>query len=273
MSATRRAKRTIGGPVAGTTESSFVPNTSPINKLFSIDISGEPDTGKTHFARTFPNPLFLDTEAKAWIVLDKFKQDDHVWKVVEEFDDIRQGILHALEDPKIKTVVIDSGSDISQLAQREWLVEAKKDKVYPLVLWDQIYQKWDSLERKLTKAGKYLVTTSRLKDEYEDDSKTGRRIHAGYKKHPWSLSMGLRITNGIKEGRKVHFPEYVFGEVTKNNFFGKVPSTKMNYMKPYVFDVSFNGILNEMMNPWGKGVKIGEELETIIAEAQTWIET
>jgi hypothetical protein len=251
----------------------FVLDEIPQAWQITAEICGEPDSGKTHFARTFPKPLFLDTEAKAWIVLQKF--NDTPLKVVEKFNDIRSGVHWALDNPDIQTIVIDSGSDLRDLAQAEWLAEQGKDRVYPLVLWGEVYEKVDTLTTEIKKSQKHFVTTARMKDEFVGDQRTGRRIRDSYKKFPWDLSIGLEVVNGIRDTRsgKIHFPERRFGKVYKNNFYGIDQGKMVTQQKPYIFDVSYNGILNEMLQPWGgdDGIPIGNEIDTILEEAEEWI--
>jgi len=250
-------------------EEEFKPDEIPQKTGITIEVSGEMDMGKTHFARTAPNPLFLDTEAKAYIVLKKFPPCP--WKRVETFADIRNGVKWAIENPEIETVVIDSGSDVRDLAAQEWCNEMGKERVWPRVLWAQVYEKVDWIPKALEKAGKNLIVTARMKDEWIGDTSTGRRLADSYKRWPWALQMAITIQNGIRDGSKVYFKEHKFAKVRKNNHWGIDERTLLNYQKPYVFDVSWDGVLNEMLKPWGDGVPIGKELETVIKEAEEWL--
>jgi len=236
--------------------------------------------GKTHFSATFPKALFLDTEHKAHIVLRKMPEKAHLWKRVYSWKDIREGVDWALTQSDVQTIVIDSGGDLRDLALEEWRKRTGKEqpiayvdgKAVPL-LWSQVYALVDGLTRDIQKAGKYFVVTCRLKDEYLANVPTGRRIRDGYKKYPWSLSMCIWIQNGITDPKtgKVFFDFYKFGKVIKNNFWGVDVRTGLNYQKPYLFDVSFEGICNELLKPWGNGVKVGQETQQILKEAEAWL--
>jgi len=275
----------------------FIADKLPERIPFSIEIQGEPDMGKTHLAATFcldersRKVLFLDTEEKAWIVLKKFPKDSFYWKRVKSFADIRNGIMWACENPEINTIVIDSGADLRDLAVQEWSREhgGKKPIVIDqsgavsTVLYAQVYEKIDSLVNLVKSSNKYLVVTARMKDEWVNNIQTGRRVRDGYKKFPWDLSIAIRIVYGIEEVvrtersakvvRKVHFPDFKFGKVLKNNFHGIDQKKMLNYQKPYLFDLSFNGICEELLKPWGDGVPIGKELETILKEAEEWLKS
>jgi len=250
-------------------------DTLPKIPVFSIEISGEYEYGKTHMSATWPAPALADTELKAWNVLQKLGTKGW-WKQVKKFDDFRQVVNQAIRDPKIKTVVIDSGSDLRELAEKEWSEEhgGKKPiyikptgQVVP-VLYGEVYQKIDLEVKKILEAGKYFVATSRLKDEYIDDVATGRRIRDGYKKFPWNLSICIELVKGIRDEKgKVHFANRILGKVHKNNFWGIDPKTWRNFSKPYLFDCSFDGVCRELLKPWGKGIPVGQETKQILKEA------
>jgi len=258
---------------------SFIPDTVPQEQVFSIEVIGEPDQGKTHFSATFPKALFLDTEHKADIVLRKMPEKGHVWKRVTSWQDIELGVEWALQQPDIRTIVIDSGGDIRDLALEEWKRRTgKKSPVAYIdgqavpVLWAQVYEIIDNVVRKIQLARKYLVVTCRTKDEYIAHVPTGRKIRDGYKKFPWIVRMAIWIQNGITDPKsgKVHFKFYKFGKVIKNNFWGVDVKKGVTYQKPYLFDISYEGICNEMLKPWGP-VKLSEVTETIIKEAEEWL--
>ena len=255
------------------------------SRPFSIEIIGEPDVGKSHFADSFPKALHLDTEKKADITIEKFPQAGHIWKKVSKWDDIEDAVNWAVTQPDIKSVIIDNDDDIQDLAVEKWSDEhgGKRPIAFDAhggvitVLYAQIYKMIDDVKTAIENSGKYLVCTCRLKDEFIANINTGRRVRDGYKKFPWSLKMALWIKNGIpdKKSGQVMFKQYKFGEVVKNNFFGidmkKTPP--VTYKKPYVFDVSYEGICEEMLKPWGgtDGVPLSEENERILKEAGEWL--
>jgi hypothetical protein len=254
--------------------SDIIPKHSAVKeKIFTFNVSGEPDSGKSHLLRTFPDPIFLDTEGKAWVVLEKFNPIP--WKRVKSFDDIRKGILWALDRPEIKTIVVDSAADLSDLAGDEFMSEKNVEKIFPVVQYKKVYDKIDPLILDIQEAGKYFACSSRRKDEYLNDNRTGRRIIDSYKKFPWDLMISVEIVFGIKDVTtgKIMYSGNKFARVEKNNFFGMDMNRQLNFMKPYLFDVSFEGICQELLNPWhgAEGVPIGEENATIIKDAGEWI--
>uniref|UniRef100_A0A6M3J9X9 Putative ATPase domain containing protein n=1 Tax=viral metagenome TaxID=1070528 RepID=A0A6M3J9X9_9ZZZZ len=260
----------------------FMPDALPTEKVFGIEVVGEPDEGKTHVAATFPKALFLDTEHKANIVLEKFKDKGHFWKKVDVWEEIREGVDWALTQPSIKTIVIDSGADIQELAVSHWSKGhgGKKPIVMigegvSTILYAQVYELIDTLVTDVLDSGRYLVVTCRLKDEYVSNTNTGRRIRQGYKKFPWSLTLGVRFVDGIYDPRtgKSYFKHFRFGEVIKNNYWGIDVKKGVTCMKPYIFDISFEGFNEEMVKPWHgvNGVPLKNRWDMILQEAGDYL--
>lgn len=167
---------------------------------FMVLVEGEQGSGKTHLAMTFPEPIFLlDTENRADKVAAKFAGYKEVYrKRCQTFNDIRQTLLQ-LVFPHFErgTVVIDSGSDLQRYAESEFLVEAKRDKIYPTVLWAQVFAKIDGLLSTLRDHGFYTVITARLRDEFagkgDDAERTGNRILDGYRRLPYLADIHMRL--------------------------------------------------------------------------------
>jgi hypothetical protein len=167
---------------------------------FMLLVEGEHGSGKTHLAMTFPEPIFiLDTENRADKVAAKFAGRKEVYrKRCQTFDEIRQTLLQ-LVFPHFKggTVVIDSGTELQRYAESEYLEEAKKERIYPTVLWARVFAKVDNLLSTLRDQGFYTVITARLKDEYigsgEDARKSGERVLDGYRRLPYLVDIYLRL--------------------------------------------------------------------------------
>jgi hypothetical protein len=196
---------------------------------------------------------------------------------VKNFHDLRKGINWAVKQDNIDTIVIDSGGDLRDLASDEWLAETGKERIFPIVQWHEIYSKIDEITDLAKDSGKHFIVTGRLKDEYVQDTSTGRRIRDGYKKYPWTLNMGLRIQYGIRDPKEgILFSDVRFAEVTKNNYHGVDPTTMRTYQKPFLFDVSYEGVLDELLQPWHLdegGVPLKDTNATIIDEAREWLES
>jgi len=152
-----------------------------------VELIGEPSSGKTHLACTFPKIAMFDTSPKkeSWIVMRKL-----VKGAVERYFPIRSfgDIKTALGEIKKKqgefsTVVVDTSPDLRELAAKEYLGElnAKRQAVMPPE-YRHVNEKVNGMVDEITaKMEMNLVFTSQMKDEYTPDgkAKTGRRIRKG----------------------------------------------------------------------------------------------
>lgn len=234
----------------------------PEKRVFSIEYSGEAQYGKTHCMATYPNVAMCDTiaEGEGHLIMKKFNNPK--WFRVKNFDDFRRFVKYCIANPKIESIAIDSGSDLRGMAEQEYLRESGKKSVYIPgkggFLYRHVDKKIDDLIQEVKKAQKYLLVSSRLRDEWikikgatsesETDSySTGRRIRSGYHKFPFGLSVLLELVNGIKdEDDRVHFDSHIFGRVIKNRFLHK------RVQKPFIFDPTYHGLVeeSELFTPW-----------------------
>lgn len=232
----------------------------------SVEIFGKYDYGKTHFAETFPAPAHIDTEGKADIVMRKLGNTK--WFPVKVFQDIRNAVYTCVKDDSVKTIVIDSSSDITEMAKEEWIMETGKQPVFKnddgtiaRFLYHQIYNKIDELIRMVREGEKNLVLTSRVEHRWED----GRVVEEwterkGYKKADYQVMILIRAVKGLPDPQnpgKRKYGRFTFGLVEKNNFVGEIEGKK-----PYLVDLSYQGVRNELLRPWNGTV------EDIVREAE-----
>ena len=268
--------------LSGGQTSSFIWDTNP-NRIIAVEIVSLPELGKTFICAnamsehdsdgkvTKCHSAVGDTENKAWIEMDKVG-NKHL-KVINNMQDFRNFVDYCLKDDGIRVVCIDSGTDLRQMAEDEFLHDDMEDKikrVYPLVLYGRVFSKIDSQVAKLNKGGKNVIFTGRVKDEYEqqgeDGVRTGNLIRDSYKKLPYALPIIIMLHRGIKDTKgRIWFSNHIFGEVLKNSFFKKYrekPEDKLG--KPWVFEPSMEGIIKELSaTPWDE--------QDIIASAHKWL--
>lgn len=219
-----------------------VPEKEPI----VVGIAGPAGHGKTHFINTFPNPVIGDTEGRAHIVMKKFKGGRHR-KITKDMQTIRQTISVMSKNmcPDYSqrsnwTYALDSASDWLQMAELEYLKEAKKEKVYPLVLWSKVYEKLDQVFDKVRELGFNMILTQQVKEIYKNEKPTGEFAPAGYKKIPYRVDIHLNLRKGIEVDGELYYPEIVVAEVLKDCWH------KPEETKPFLIDVSYDGIFNEL---------------------------
>jgi hypothetical protein len=238
-----------------------IPEKEPI----FVAIGGEAGLGKTHFCNTFPNPVFADTEDRAQIVMKKF--GNKFRKSTKDISDIRntisimsQYIVKEQEASKF-TFVLDSASDFQQMAESEWLKEAKKDKVFPLVLWSKVFDKMDQVFNILRKLGFNAIFTQQMKEIYRNEKATGEFEMAGYKKIPYRVDVRLQLRKGIELDGELYYPDIIVAEVLKD------PWNPNEKRKPYLIDVSYDGIFNELKNYKHPGIR-EDAIKAILKEME-----
>lgn len=279
---TRSPPSKPSGLSGATSSSSFVWDTNP-NRIIAVEIVSLPELGKTYVCAnamaerdkdgkvTKNHSALGDTENKAWIEMDKAGNKN--LKVINCMQDFREFVDFCLKDPDIRVVCIDSGTDLRQMAEDEFLHDDMNDsikRVYPLVLYGRVFSKIDSQVTKLNKGGKNVIFTGRVKDEWEQQGeegiRTGKLIRDSYKKLPYALPIIVMLHRGIKDFRgRIWFSNHVFGEVLKNSFFKKFREKAGDTLgKPWVFDASMEGIIKELTEiPWDE--------KDIVASAHKWL--
>jgi len=258
----------------------------PEKKVFSIEYFGESEMGKTHNALTYPSVAICDTisEGEVWQVAEKF--DNKKVMRASKFDDIRRFVQYCVTNPKIESVAIDSGADLREMAEAEYLgvtpdqllVMKRGDKVKSVyspshggVEYRHVNNKIDALVEKVKRAKKFLIVTSRVRDEYVQREvegqnrfiKSGKKIHDGYRKftYGYGLSVRVRLVNGIEDDEgKTHFVDRFFGKVIKNRFIPK------RVQKPYFFDSTYQGLVEngELFEVWCKNFEKSCDLKKCV---------
>lgn len=239
-----------------------IPDKEPI----VVGIAGPAGYGKTHFANTFPNPVIGDTEDRAQIVMKKFgnkyrKSTPNMATIRNTISMMQQHLVPNEEDRNKWTYVLDSGSDFQQMAESEYLKEAKKEKVYPLVLWAKVYDKMDQVFNIIRKLGFNMVITQQIKEVYKNEKPTGEFQPAGYKKIPYRVDVHLQLHKGIELDGEIYYPDVVVAEVLKDCWH------KPEETKPYLIDISYDGIFNELKNYKHPGTR-DEAIKSILKELE-----
>jgi len=169
------------------------------NDPFIVTIAGPPGYGKTHMALTMNEvgPVyFCDTETRgAYLLRTKFKSKNIWYKKADTWTEMQRFLRHVYSLP-VGTVVIDSGSDYGQYAEREHLKENRLEKVWPQVLWAEVYEMMERPLRSLKARGFNIVITSRVKEEYIGGETTGNLVPRLYHAIPYISDAILQFDLG-----------------------------------------------------------------------------
>ncbi len=163
----------------------------------NVLIHGQQGQGKTHLACSISTSskkpvYFLDSEGKGSIVTAKF-------------DNIKYAQFRTWEDLFVSSVavskldpgwlIIDSASDMQTYACEDYLEETKRDKIYPIFEWTNVFQRMDSVMNLLKQKGFGLIMTARMKDEYVGDQTTGKKVPRIYNRIPYDVDLVLSLEN------------------------------------------------------------------------------
>lgn len=207
-----------------------------------VEICGAEGSGKTHAACTFPKPALLDTEGKAWVIMKKFGHAK--WAKANNFEDVISFVKTVVNDPEIETAIFDSSRDVVDMAERYALEQLGKETLFSQtggqVLYTHVYQKMDWLITTLRRAGKNVVFTSRMKEEYKNNSRTGRMIRDGYKKSPYQVDVVIELRSEIEWGGEIYPLMTDVARVTKNGY------VKKSQKKPYIKDACYDTIVKDI---------------------------
>ena len=172
-------------------------STKKIHRLIA-SIVGDWKKGKTTFALTAPAPIALiDMDTGLEGVVEKWAKEKEIWvktfdyheakdqdEWLEIWEDSKKAFTDALDDPKIRTVIIDTATEWYELIRmarfgklNKVILEKGEARPYP---WGPVNQEFRELLRKSLKTNKNVLFLHKTKAEYEDNEKTGRRIRAGF---------------------------------------------------------------------------------------------
>ncbi|MHA1286466.1 MAG: AAA family ATPase [Candidatus Thorarchaeota archaeon] len=164
----------------------------PVEGL-KVGIYGAPNTGKTHFSLTAPEPVFvIDTEFGARLPaknlkkekififealqLDPETNDIDPIKSLEKIEEALRAIIGYIQDHPDErgTIVLDSASDIWQWIGI-WLEESpytkKKDDMILRFEWGKANKRYLRLIHKLLRSQWNVVLTGKTQDVYDAEGK------------------------------------------------------------------------------------------------------
>lgn len=146
-----------------------------------VEIYGEPDTGKTHCAVSFPEPIVVDFTSKRESLVEVLKQyqnrDRHVTARGKRISDVKRDIRRSEID--IRTIVVETSQDLRKAYGEKWCRRHEKDAVYPPENWGDVNTMLEDDFIQDFSSDYNIMFTSIMKDEYVKDVKTGNRVRKG----------------------------------------------------------------------------------------------
>lgn len=167
------------------------------------NIQGQEKTGKTHFSLTAPGPIvFFDLDRGTEGVIHKFAAEKEIYVKPYRFDDdAKQEVVKklwdmfvkdyykALDHKGLKSIVIDSGSDMWEFVR---LAEFGKLVQVPSFRYREVNSDMRKMVRAALDSDKSLIITHKLKPEYDTNNKaTGKMSMAGFSEMPYLVQANL----------------------------------------------------------------------------------
>ncbi|MEM4167686.1 MAG: AAA family ATPase [Candidatus Caldarchaeum sp.] len=171
--------------------------------MLLVEILGEPAVGKTHLSLTFPNPFLFDTTPKreaeiiAYKLLGAEAAKRYEW--VKNYQHLIKALVEVLQREDVKTIIIDTGADLQGMAVAYEIERKDRERLMPFE-YGRIREMVDEdIIEKTIAAGKHLVLTAQMDDEYINGQKTGRRIPKGYKRLAFQADIRILLVVGSAE--------------------------------------------------------------------------
>jgi AAA domain len=143
-------------------------------------VMGPPKTGKTHFAATFPNPLFADIQGDAGLMTIAHKDLPYVdiestsalktLLMVLGDDTMRGMAADKLGVDTIDTLVLDTVDALQEMAKREILASSKRTQMEQKD-WGQLLEQLQNILRAAVALDMHVVLTCHTKTTQDDEQR------------------------------------------------------------------------------------------------------
>jgi len=188
-----------------------------------VSISGQPKTGKSHLALSFPPPIrVFNFDIGIEPVLKKYPDKDirvtsypipivdsvkatgfgkEISKIWNQFTD---DLKAASEDTEIKTIIIDTWTAVYELARIARAAELGQENLLQFQYGD-VYARLRAMIQYPRIAGQNLVLTTYLRDRYVNEANTGELELDGWKRTESEVDVVLwtsRVQKSVAGGKK-----------------------------------------------------------------------
>ena len=167
----------------------------PPPEKYIVVVAGQPGDGKTHLLCTMSEigqVYVLDSEYRAHLVAKKF-QNIKIRRVTN-YQEMVVAVKYILKYCEPGTIVFDSGSDVQQFAELEYLTRTGKQEVGMPYNWGEVYWLCNAIIEDIRRDGRFhLALSARVKEEYINDKSTGRLIPKLYSNLPYKADVSLQF--------------------------------------------------------------------------------
>lgn len=176
---------------------------APPPRNLTIVVAGPQGTGKTHLVCTMAGteygPVYIgDSEHRAQTVVAKFKSLEpelplHRATVTNYPDTVAfvKWAKQSLTPPAV--IVLDSGSDIDKFAEEQYLIHEGKEVVGKPINHPRMNRYVYALMDELKFSGFTVVLTSKMKDEYVGENRSGRLLPRLFKDIPYRADLMVEL--------------------------------------------------------------------------------
>lgn len=176
-----------------------------------VSVEALPKHGKTEFILSAPGPIALVNldeglegvvekwENKKEIQVADFGYRDATnqkeW--IEVLEKVKTSIISTVTDPKIKTIGIDTGTELWELMRMARFGKVSAPGQNISYWYAPVNAEFRDLFTKVRNSDKNLIITHRLGDEYMNDKKTGAYERKGFKEIGYMVQVNVRLSRRV----------------------------------------------------------------------------
>jgi hypothetical protein len=185
---------------------------APAPENRTIMLAGMPGEGKTHLLCSLAaepkkyGPVYLfDTEYRAHIVANKFNAEFKEKRIhvalIRNYSELVAGIKSLAKMVKEKklalpfVVGIDSGTDVEKFAELKYCIDNDKETVGMPIQWPKMYAYCYAVIDELKYLGATVVYTTKVKDVFLKDQRTGKVTPRVFKDMPYRADIMIEFDN------------------------------------------------------------------------------
>lgn len=179
----------------------FKPASTAVKQRLIAHVMGREKSGKTNFSLTAPDPIILfDFDYGLEGVVHKFATSKKIYtseyriheispgKFVAEWDRFKNEFKIALNDPEVRSVVWDTGTEVWELLRMARF--GKLTQVMPHN-YGPVNAEMRGLIRDAYSSDKNFIIVNKMTEQYLNDKPTGKFVFQGFKDIPYSSQINI----------------------------------------------------------------------------------